>query len=623
MNKVIHPLFIALMSIAIVLLSTSLKSQSEQTSDFSYTLDNRLIFISSKLNSNDEIKRIFELIDRADALCFNGIVLESNVINYVEGYNPRLDKSLKKSFSNRWKNLNLVLKYAKDLGLKVFPKTVQTSGVSILAHDPNLAEGLPINNLPIVVAKSGRFKILINDPTDKFPLRNWNFNSAYPTGFKHWTFSKSNKISSYNKVFFKIEEGDNKYLKIENPGKFGSGNHGMQQTVTGLKKFREYQIKFKVKTRDFKRPNNFSIEVFNKTTGRYLQRNKPISADKQDRFIQKTQDWKKYYLTFNTLDNDELVISIRNWNGGTGVLYLDDIEITPTLFNNILRRDDTPLVLNQYDGQSLRGESELNKIIIDPQLGNDNWHGSISSWHSKPEIKLPRSSKLRVGDRLLANYYSAAAIKNNGGFASLTHPNVLQIIQDQITQLYFKFEEKGLDMFSGYVFNHDEIRVHGWDNSSRNSSPGENLINNFNYAYDTAKKLDPSGSIFVWNDMFDPYHNAKPTTKKNKPYYLVKGDWALKTGEIPKDVTIINWIGATEINSDNLKRIKSCQYFEKLGHDQILCGYYDAKKFYMKDWLRELDNNNVEKIKGVMYTTWRNNYSKLEEWAKHLWGDCL
>ena len=35
-----------------------------------------------------------------------------------------------------------------------------------------------------------------------------------------------------------------------------------------------------------------------------------------------------------------------------------------------------------------------------------------------------------------------------------------------------------------------------------------------------------------------------------------------------------------------------------------------------------MKSNSVKEIKGVMYSTFKNDYSKLEEWANYVWGGC-
>jgi hypothetical protein len=61
-------------------------------------------------------------------------------------------------------------------------------------------------------------------------------------------------------------------------------------------------------------------------------------------------------------------------------------------------------------------------------------------------------------------------------------------------------------------------------------------------------------------------------------------------------------------------------FFADRGHRQLLAGYYDGNE-HGEDVVRWL--KGVEDVKGVigaMYTTWRDKYDAMEEWAAKAWG---
>ena len=110
--------------------------------------------------------------------------------------------------------------------------------------------------------------------------------------------------------------------------------------------------------------------------------------------------------------------------------------------------------------------------------------------------------------------------------------------------------------------------------------------------------------MFVWSDMFDPYHNAVDD------YYLahgtLKGSWL----GLDRDTIIVNWnSGAAE---------KSLDFFAKRGHKQILAGYYDAPVANITAWMKQARASGS--LAGVMFTTWVGNYTDLEEFARVAWG---
>ena len=75
---------------------------------------------------------------------------------------------------------------------------------------------------------------------------------------------------------------------------------------------------------------------------------------------------------------------------------------------------------------------------------------------------------------------------------------------------------------------------------------------------------------------------------------------------------------------NNGKRAASLQFFADRGHAQVIAGYYDAPPEKIRDWLTAI-KAVPQSVKGVMYTTWRNDYSQLEKFSALLdeaapWG---
>jgi hypothetical protein len=102
--------------------------------------------------------------------------------------------------------------------------------------------------------------------------------------------------------------------------------------------------------------------------------------------------------------------------------------------------------------------------------------------------------------------------------------------------------------------------------------------------------------------MFDPFHNAV-----EGPYYLVNGPWTGSWEGLGKDVVIMNW--------NHGQRDKSLKFFADRGHRQIVATYYDDESMRQtRDWLATAKGQ--PSVIGYMYTTWRGDYSKMEEFAK-------
>jgi hypothetical protein len=152
------------------------------------------------------------------------------------------------------------------------------------------------------------------------------------------------------------------------------------------------------------------------------------------------------------------------------------------------------------------------------------------------------------------------------------------------------------------MMSHDEWRVMNWCDAcqQRHLDAGVMVADNVRECTAILKQMSSQGRIYVWNDMFDPHHNARNN------YYLVRGDLAGTWKGLSKDVVIMNW---------NLRKLdESLPFFAERGHRQIIAGYYDAKVDRLNEHLAAA--KNVRGVIGVMYTTWKKNYNDLEAFAR-------
>ena len=149
-----------------------------------------------------------------------------------------------------------------------------------------------------------------------------------------------------------------------------------------------------------------------------------------------------------------------------------------------------------------------------------------------------------------------------------------------------------------YMMSHDEIRTWNWDEAcmKRNMDAGEILADNVRQC----AKLLAGSKVYVWSDMFDPFHNA------HGDYYLVRGDFKGSWEGLDPSVTIMNWNFG--------KRDESLKFFADRGHKQVIAGYYDAPVEQVKKWLEAA--KKVKGVEGVMYTTWKGNYRDVEEFGR-------
>ena len=165
---------------------------------------------------------------------------------------------------------------------------------------------------------------------------------------------------------------------------------------------------------------------------------------------------------------------------------------------------------------------------------------------------------------------------------------------------------------AGFLMSHDEMRVINQCAlcQSLKTHDGRRVAG-LEHAYKARRKIvrdvRPDAEIWVWNDMFDPMHNAVDN------YYGVNGTLKGSWKGLDKDVGIVNWHGGL--------KGKNCQFFADLGLKQILSGgYYDGDEdgAGIAEWLA--NTKSVPNIVGAMYTTWEDKYDAMGPWAKRAWG---
>jgi hypothetical protein len=155
----------------------------------------------------------------------------------------------------------------------------------------------------------------------------------------------------------------------------------------------------------------------------------------------------------------------------------------------------------------------------------------------------------------------------------------------------------------GYAMLHDEIRAIGWDPAclARNLSPGQILADHVRQCV----RLLPGAELYVWGDMFDPRQNAV------RDDWLVNGSLAGSWTGLPSEVTILNW------NAEHLRA--SLRFFAARGHRQVVCGFYDGDPESAR-WMVD-QSRGIRGVTGIMYTTWRGDYSQLEAFADAARGE--
>jgi hypothetical protein len=446
-----------------------------------------------------------------------------------------------------FKNVERAKAIARELDLKLVP-ALFSIGYSndLLWHDPNLAEGLPVKDTPFVVGPGGVARVA-PDP-----------------------------LVSLGKPAWK-DEG----VKLEGNVATVTSGGGNSRLVYRLKvpPFRCYHVSVKVKTDNF-RP----LPEVKALAGKW-------SSNWAALGVKPTQDWTEHHVVFNSLDSTDVNLYFGIWGDCSGTLQWKDWKVEEIGLVNVLRRPGTPCVVTGADGRVYE-EGKDYEPIRDPRAGNVAWPGDYEVWHEPPALK----TRLAEGTKLRVSWYHPVIIYDGQVSACIAEPKLNDLLADQAKRM----KQAWGGSAAGWMMSHDEFRTLGWCRAcqDRRETPGKMLAENVRYC----RGLLRESPAYVWNDMFDPYHNAV-----EGPYYLVNGPWTGSWEGLEKDVVIMNW--------NHGQRDKSLKFFADRGNKQIVATYYDdADLSQTRDWLQSARDDRS--VIGYMYTTWRGDYSKIEEFAK-------
>ena len=319
-----------------------------------------------------------------------------------------------------------------------------------------------------------------------------------------------------------------------------------------------------------------------------------------------TLDWTEETLSFNSQGHTELEVALFV-RGREGKMWWDDVRIdaSPTL--NVIRRTNLPLTIVAADGYLYTEGVDFNPVS-DPKLGTVIWPGNYGTHHAPPPITVPPGTRIGDGEDVYFSGYHAMLARHAAPYASMTDGGVYSVMDTIISGTEADFYP------DGYLINYSEIRVGGWepDQVANYNNTGDVLATSIAEALNRLDTLTGHKPVHVWSDMFNPYQNAV------EHYYHVNNTLDGSWHGLPTSVGVMNWAGSESGGFHHDKAQGALQFFEEQGHEQIIAAYYDENTIdNHQDWISAADG--VNNITGVMYTTWHDDYSDLELFAKTWW----
>ncbi len=512
----------------------------------------RWLFVWRDMNDPKEVDRVIARMPAAEAVGYNGVALSGIV---AQERAPALREAAKKH------HMDLI--------------AIVMGGF----HDRNYAEGLAVKDA-LFVARAGQATLQQDNPTR---ITNGDFEDVSGNHFRGWGFQDDEGVTTF--ADHDVVHGGKTSLRMESIGKNQYRHCRIMQSIK-LQPYRQYHVSAWIKTQDLA-PADPEIKVLTPDTSG--------SVSFQTFHVERTQDWKRYDIVFNSLDHKEANLYFGSWYGKDGRLWVDDLSIEEIGLVNVLRRPGCPVTVRGEDGTPYEEGRDYQRVA-DPNL-----HPWIA-YHDQPAIKLTADTRIKDGQRLRVSYYHPIIVYEDRITGCVSEPKVFEEWADEVKQANELLHP------AAFLMGHDEMRVMNQCAlcQSKHMTPGELLAWNVRKAAQIIRDVRPDAGIWVWNDMFDPMHNAVDS------YYAVNGSLKGSWKGLDKDVGIVNWHGGL--------KGKNCPFFADLGLKQILSGYYDGDEdgSAIAEWIAS--TKDVKGISGAMYTTWEDKYGAMGAWAKRAWG---
>ncbi|HEY7424174.1 MAG TPA: hypothetical protein VH682_08055 [Gemmataceae bacterium] len=571
MNKSTRLLIAFLLACAILRLSrASAEEAPRYTQRWFYAMHNLLV--------DKNVDQLIALIERAGKCGYNGVVLADYKFNILD-----------RMPAHYFQNVARVRKAADTAKIEIIP-CVFPVGYSdgLLAHDPNLAEGMPVQSAPFVI-KDG---VAVLAPGSAPRLVNGGLEQVKGDRFAGFSLQDDPGKTSF--ADHEIHHGGKVSCRMQDIDKQSShGNCRLAQRVK-VRPHACYRFSCWVKTRDLAPLSAFHLLALGTSKG-----NRALTFHESK--LKPTQDWTQLDVVFNSLDENEVQLYAGQWNGRTGTLWVDDLALEELALVNVLRRPGCPLVVTTEDGTTVYEEGKDFQPVSDPKLGNDPYAGQYSFAHQGATLRLTDKSRIKEGDKIRISWYHPVLVHGSQMMCCLSEPKVVELLRDQARRVN--------DLLHPQTFfmSHDEVRVANWCATCQKThqTPGALFAANVGRCVEILKDLNPRARIVVWSDMFDPHHNAVDR------YFLANGSLRESWKGLPEDVVIANWNGG--------KARDSLKWFAERGHAQIIAGYYDHGLDNLRKW--NAAAKGVPKVTGFMYTTWDHKYDLLEAYGKALLGE--
>jgi hypothetical protein len=512
------------------------------------------------LDKDSDVTEISRVLETAGQHHLNGAVVSFSL------------DSLCKQPPEYFRRLDQIKKAAEDNRLELIPSIFSVGyGGGALAHDRNLAEGLPVLDAPFMVrGTEAHFTA-----TNSAQFLNGGFEEFAGNKFKSFNFHDQPGEISFADT--EVRHSGKASIRLEN---FTANQYGHGRVMQSIKvqPHRCYRATLWVKTEGLQPANAFRVSV--------------LAGDRElaprEFHVPSTTDWRKISMLFNSLSFAQVSLYAGLWGGKSGKVWLDDWSVEEVGPINVLHRPGTPVTVRSGDGSMTYTEGKDYATLMDPNL---------QPWHEEKEalpLRILPGGRIHDGDRLQVSWYHSMIINDSQVCVCMAEPALYDIYDHEAKLLAEKLQPRSI------MLNMDEIRMGGTCKACEGRNMAELLGECVTRQAAILRTHIPSAEIYVWSDMLDPNHNAHGN------YYLVNGDYTGSWQHVPKNLIMAVWGGEP--------REKSLRFFADQGFRTLVACYYDADDLKdVKGWLDIAAP--LRKVRGFMYTPWEKKYALLPDFG--------
>jgi hypothetical protein len=531
----------------------------------------RWVRLNVGLSTDSDLDQVSQVANTASEHGLNGILLSAGL--------DQLDLK-PPDFRTRLSEVKQICEQSK---LDIIPAIFSTGyGGSLLAHNKNLAEGLPVKDALFVV--QGQEAKLEPDPP--VAVANGGFEKLADGRLAN--FDLPVPFTQVAALDEQIKNAGRTSLRLENFQTQPEGTIRFSQWVK-VHPYRCYRLSCWVKAESLRSPDPFGesffqLEVFGGDEKRKLQWENPRPTP--------GSEWTQVAVGFNSWGYDKVLISPSVTGAANGKFWIDDLRLDETALVNVLRRPGTPIEVRGEKSGVTYEEGRDFAPIVDPVM-------NFRYDHPGPAIRLVPGTRVKNRERLRVSFYHPVLIYNGQTPVCMSEPEVYEIWKTQARLIQEALAPRH------YFLNADEQRAAGTCKActDRHLALGQIMGDCVTRAFNLIKEVSPEADVAVWSDMLDPNHNAD---NKRKYYYLTAGNFYGSWNYVPKDLVIGCWYYE--------RRDLSLKHFSSLGFRTIAGAYYDADDLENpKGWLKSLDA--TPRAMGIIYTTWLDKYALLGDFG--------